>query len=163
MKLYSAIVVIGIALLIIVISSWSMLLSIDNVKCTKITIPSFQQMMDGWVDNKFAITNSRYVAEAIAASKIADIKDKEIVKSLNTSKLTDTALYGIITSDILKSNLSFIAVLNHPRYAECIRDYNIIKKQFKGLRGMAILILAGYNKDANTWTDDVIYKTLING
>ena len=159
MDRYTWILAIGIALLLIMICAWSILLSINNKKCSMLVFPSFANMMNGWDNYMFNIPNSRYVAESVVASKLADINDF----SLDITKLSDVALYGIITSTILNDNRPFIDVLNNPKYLNCVRNYDPISKKFRGLRNDAIMILTTYDPSAKDKPDSAIFSILTNG
>jgi len=159
MNRYTWILAIGIALLIIMMCTWGILLNVNNTKCAMLVFPSFADMMNGWNNYMFNVPNSRYVAEAVVASKLVDVPDF----SLDITKLSDIALYGIITSTILVDNRPFIDVLNNPKYLDCVRNYDPVAKKFRGLKNDAITILSTYDPLAKDKLDYAIYSTLTNG
>ena len=149
---------VGLCLLLISALAFGILRNINNVKCAKISIPTFTAVMDHYLNYAFANADDRYVAELVGRSKLRDIG-----LDLDVTSLRDNALFAAITSDILSTNPKFIAVLNHPRYVDVIRNYNAASRRFHGLRADALTIVRAYTSAPDTITDEALYSLLIYG
>ncbi len=118
-------------------------------KCSTFIVPRISELKDALNDKyKFKSKNLRIMAERIYDYRVAKEyipqgqQDEYISIFLpsttqeplpSSSSLQDVALYKLATCDTKeKFNVlvSYIPIFNHPRYSECLKDYNKDNKKF---------------------------------
>jgi hypothetical protein len=149
----------------ILMIAWIVMNAINGTSCNSIRFATFAEMMSDFGNYKFSNSSTRKTAETVARAKLKESKDA-YANSLLVSTLSDNAVYAIIVSTIASSNATFIDVLNHYRYIECIKDYSKDSKRFLSMRDVAISILKHKHIpdiDQYQVDDPSLFDMLING
>lgn len=98
----------------VIIAIWIVILSlciaciiislVDQEGCKKAFIPDYETAKKGYKSNKFDSDGSRFVLESVASYKIG----RAMIKDLDSSTLSDAAVYTINTTDVLSTNPSIV-------------------------------------------------------
>lgn len=165
MSKYSTSAVILTVIWCVLMIAWIMITSINNTSCNAVRFATFADMMADFGNYKFSTGSTRKTAETVARAKLKASTDS-YANSLSVKDLSDNAVFAIIVSSIATTNPTFIDVINHYRYIECVKDYNLDLKQFVSMRSIVVSILK--NKHIPDLAEDSIddptlFDMLING
>lgn len=145
--------------------AWIVIMTMNNSSCNTIKFATFAEMMADFGNFQFTSGSTRKTAETVARAKLME-SPKRYANSLDVQTLSDNAVYAIIVSSIASSNPTFIDVLNHYRYVECVQDYNFDLKKFVSMRNVALSILKNRHIPTLVETDvddSILFDMLING
>lgn len=171
MRVLRILSIISAILSIILFISTIMIWEINRFESNRIIFPDYAMTVRRIKDYKFPNRYYRFTAECICEYKIKKwmVSSMTVDSTINDipspAKLSDYALYLIMTTSILTTNINYLQIANHPRFVKCTNGYDSSSKTFDSdsIKSDVIDILSKVDNktDYTLFDDQMLYNRLI--
>lgn len=140
-------------------------------ECSSLPIVSYSDALKNINNYQFTNKQTRNTMTSIADYVVANTNFSSL--GIKVSDLTDYAIYMIVSTNVVNSNLNWIKVINDPRYIHAVNGFDHATNAFRtdDLRSVAISVCknyetAPYGRDIedlyNADSDSEIFERLTN-